>query len=85
MRKWATAYSSGNRALLETMAMGKCVIATSSPPLEEYARDGEGMLYVEPEDHHDLRKKMELLLGNPDILKGIEAKVNQWGRERYDI
>lgn len=85
LRKWATAYSSGTRALLEAMAMGKCVIATHSPPLEEYAAEGEGILYVEPEDHRDLRGKMQLLLNDPSLLKRIETRGNESSRERYDI
>ncbi len=84
LKGWATGYSSGTRALLEAMAMNKCVVATHSPPLEEYARDGDGVLYVAAEDQRDLTAKMESLLNDTQALEKLEAKVES-NKEAFDI
>lgn len=42
-------YPSGIRGMLEAMAVGRPVIATGTPCLEEYATDGADVLFVPPQ------------------------------------
>lgn len=71
-------YPSGIRSLLEAMALGKSIISTYSPVLEEYAKNGEGVLYVEPENCIELRNKIEDLGKDPDYC----VRVGKKGQER---
>jgi glycosyltransferase involved in cell wall biosynthesis len=54
----AVAYPSGQSVLLEAMAMGRAVVATATPALGEYLRDGETALTVAPGAPAALRRRI---------------------------
>lgn len=85
LKKWGTAYSSGTTSLLEAKALGKGVIATYSKPLAEYLGQGEGVLYVEPENVKKLREKIMSLLENPDDRIRLETRGNEVVKNNYNM
>jgi glycosyltransferase involved in cell wall biosynthesis len=75
--KKGVVYPSGIRGLLETMALGKAAICSYSPILEEYAREGEGVKYVEAENRPELKKKINELIIQPKKLIEIGERGRQ--------
>ncbi len=70
------AYSFGQMTLLQSMAMGKAVIITRVPGVEDYVVDGKTGFFVKPYDPHDLAQKIEYLWDNPEVIlkTGQEAR-----------
>jgi glycosyltransferase involved in cell wall biosynthesis len=69
-------YSFGQISLLLSQALGKAVIVTKVPGLLDYVDDGRTALFVNPYDAEDMRKKITLLLSNPEMAgeMGREAR-----------
>ncbi len=61
-----TQRATGQVVLLEAMALGKAVIATRAPGTEDYVRDGETGLLVEPGDAAALRRALTTLMAEPE-------------------
>ena len=85
LKKWAAAYSSGTTSLLEAKVLGKGVIASYSPPMIEYLGQGDGVLYVEPENAKILREKLMSLLENPDDLTRLETRGSEVVKKNYNM
>lgn len=69
---------SGATAILESMAMGKAVVATRTPGLEDYVVHGETGLLVSPEDPDAVAHALIELLTDPDR----SARMGAAARER---
>lgn len=65
-----------SNSIMEYMALGKPVIATSGGGTNEIVEDGKTGILIKPSDAEILANKMELLLNNPELcLKmGISGK-----------
>lgn len=85
LKKWGTGYSSGTTSLLEAKALGKAVISTYSPPLVEYLKEGEGVVYVGSEDVSSLRQTIKRLLENKTECDALGNKGEDFVRENYNI
>jgi len=85
IKKWGTEYPSGIRGLLEALELGKGVIASRSLLLEEYVRQDEGVLYVEPENVKELRQKIMSLLENPDDRIRLETRGREVVKKNYNM
>jgi len=70
--------SVGQQVLLESMALGKAVIATSVGGIVDYVVDGTAGLLVKPHDYMDLRRKISLLIEKPDL----RASMGQAAKEK---
>lgn len=70
--------------ILEAMAMGAPIVATSVGGIPELIDDGETAFLVTPENPQELAAKIRFLLLNPDLLNhvGAQAKVKLQGK--YD-
>ncbi|MFH1824879.1 MAG: glycosyltransferase family 4 protein [Candidatus Firestonebacteria bacterium] len=68
------------RVLLEAMASGKPVIATSSGGTPEIVTDGVTGLLVPPRDSEKLAEAIDKLITDPDLMK----KLSLAGRERAE-
>lgn len=66
--------------LLEGMASGSAVISSNVGGLPEIVVDGKTGFLVPPEDSDALRKKIEYLIGHPDIA----IQMGQAGRRRVE-
>jgi glycosyltransferase involved in cell wall biosynthesis len=85
LKKWGTDYSSGTTSLLEAKALGKAIISTRSLPMMEYLKEGEGVVYVEPEDVPSLRKAMTRFLENQMECMELGHKGEKFVRENYNM
>ena len=73
-------YCIGQQTLLQSMAMGKTVLATGIPAMLDYVHHGQdGFLYA-PENAADLAEKLRLLLSNPDLV----ARTGEAARRRVE-
>jgi glycosyltransferase involved in cell wall biosynthesis len=71
-------HASGITAILEAMAMGKPVVATRTPGLDDYIADGETGVLVAPGDRHAMADALVELLQDPDRCAQLGAE----GRRR---
>jgi glycosyltransferase involved in cell wall biosynthesis len=68
---------SGITAILEAMAMGKPVVATRTPGLEEYVADGETGILVPVADRAAMAKVLIELLNDPDRCAQLGAEARK--------
>lgn len=76
-------YSYGQMSFLQSMSMGKTVIATETPSTIDYLQDGKGSFFVKPYDVVDMRAKLELLLNNRKLLDKTNAKARTFVLENF--
>jgi len=78
-------YPCGVRGLLEAMALGKAVIVSRTPILEEYLSDGENALVVEPEDSRLLCEKIRMLYEDMKLRQKLGSNARKSVSENFDI
>jgi glycosyltransferase involved in cell wall biosynthesis len=78
-------YPSGVRGMLEAMALGSPVISSRTPVLEEYATEGEGVTYVDPEDVGQLRERIVALRDDTDMRERLAERGRQVVSERFGM
>lgn len=71
-------YAAGVTSITEAMAMGKPVVATASPGIVDYVRDGETGLLVPCGDAPALRRAMQRLLDNEALGREMGANGRRW-------
>jgi glycosyltransferase involved in cell wall biosynthesis len=76
---------SGVTVALEGMAMGKPVILTHNPYVEEFLRDGENGYFVPAGDARALREKIRYLLDHPAEAARVGARARAWVLERFTV
>ena len=81
-------YPAGIRAVMEAMALGKPVIATRTPVLQEYFEEGKEIVLVEPRNSQDLGQAIEKLLGDSDYRYALAEAAflkleRQYSVEKY--
>jgi glycosyltransferase involved in cell wall biosynthesis len=69
-------------ALLNAMAMGKCVLVSDIP--ENLETVGDAGFSFRHGDSEDLKEKLQFLLANPDTVDKIQWKAVERVREHYD-
>ena len=69
-------YSYGQMSLLQSMSMGKAVMATKTPGTADYCTDlsDGGFIPLRPYDAEDMKRKMEMLLNDDALRKELGAK-----------
>jgi glycosyltransferase involved in cell wall biosynthesis len=83
--KGGLTYPSGVRGLLEAMALGCPAISTRTAVLEEYARDGDGVAYVEADDVAGMREAIRRLSGDPGARAAMAGRGLELVRQRYHM
>jgi colanic acid/amylovoran biosynthesis glycosyltransferase len=78
-------YPAGMTAVMETMAMGKAVIATYSRGIEEYIQDSLTGFRTEPGNLVALREKINFLWNNPHIAQQMGKRARQSVESRVDM
>lgn len=80
-----TYYPSGIRAVLESIALGTPVIATSTTILEEYFTENDGVIYTPPCDADALAKNINTVLNEQARIEAITDRANDRIRREFDI
>lgn len=78
-------YPSGVRGLLEALALGKAVVATRTPVLEEYVPERNGVLYVPANDTMALREAIIALRDNAALRLQLEEAGRPFVWSRYNM
>lgn len=68
-------YSYGQMTLMQQMAMGKCVVAAKAPSLVDYAEDGSSVLFYEPKNVEDCRKKLQIAIENDSFRETVASNA----------
>lgn len=70
----------GQRALLEALAMGKATIAAKTKALTSTynLKDGKNIIFYEPENPEDLKRKNELIYNNEEKLRTIGRNARRF-------
>ena len=74
-----------SNALLEAMAAGTPVIATTSSASRELIEDGVDGFLVSNSDPHEMAERIESLLMQPELVVGIGQKSQSTVRRRFSI
>lgn len=72
-------------AILEAMAAGKPVVATSVGGIPEFVKDGETGLLVKPGDAVALAEAMTKLLRDPDLARRMGSKGRDHAKDNFGI
>jgi glycosyltransferase involved in cell wall biosynthesis len=76
---------SGVTVALEAMAMGRPVILSHNPYVEDFVRDGENGLFVPPNDPGALREKIRYLLDHPAQSERMGARARDWVLQNFTV
>jgi glycosyltransferase involved in cell wall biosynthesis len=76
-------HASGMTVALEAMAVGRAVVASATPGMEDYVVDGETGLLVTPGDKAALADAMATLLRDPDLAARLGAAGKARVRARF--
>ena len=74
----AVHYAAGVTGLVEAMSMGRPVIVTRSPGIEEYCNGIDKSLLVPPHDHVRMGKAMQLLASDFDAVSKHGKPNREW-------
>lgn len=83
--KEAIFYPSGIRAVFESALLGKAVIVTRTPVLEEYLVADQEVLYVSPKDVQELRQAILRLTTDHKLRRRLEINAKERVREEYGM
>lgn len=78
-------YEGQGGALVEAMIMGKSIIASKIPVLEESVDEGTSALLFKLRDKEDLLVKLSWALKNPTEMKQLGEKASVIAEQRFDI
>jgi hypothetical protein len=74
-------YAAGVTSICEAMAMGKAVVATASPGVVDYVRDGETGFLAPCGDAPALRRAIEKLAGDEALCRDMGERGRRWVTE----
>jgi len=78
-------YPSGIRGLLEALTLGKSVVSTRTGVLEEYVKEGEGVLYVEADNAPSMRAAIDRIRDDQGLRQQLENAGPAVVKARYDM
>jgi glycosyltransferase involved in cell wall biosynthesis len=80
-----TQWCAGSSTIREAQAMGKAVIATSSPGLREYIEDGVTGLLVQPGDDRGLEQAIDYLWNRPEVATAMGRLARERVLDQHSI
>jgi glycosyltransferase involved in cell wall biosynthesis len=80
-----TVFSAGATATLESMCMGRPVIATRSRGIVDFVIDGETGILVEPGDAAAMREAIQDLLAHPEEARRLGRNARQLVEEELNL
>ena len=78
-------WSAGSASVLQPQAMGKPVVATRTPGLVDYVRDGETGILVEAGDPAALAEAIDSLWNNPQQVAAMGRRARKWAEENFSV
>jgi glycosyltransferase involved in cell wall biosynthesis len=75
--------SSGQRTILEAMAMSKPVIVSDIPGINDYIVNKKTGILIEPENHMKLIRQIEILSSNRDYATFIGSNAHNFARDHF--
>lgn len=81
----AVDYAAGVTGMCEAMAMGKAVIASGSPGVADYMKDGVSGFVVPVGDTEALRSAILLLWGDPALCARMGRHNRKWAERRMTV
>ena len=78
-------YEGNPLSVMEAMAAGLPVVATSAGGVPNLLENGKEGFIVQPGNAHDLSNAMSLLLGNRDLRRCLGTAAAQRARETFDV
>lgn len=72
-------------SMLEAMAVGCCIVGSSTPPVMELMKDGHNGLLVDFYDVDSILERTEYVLDNQDKVLDIRQNARQLIVENYDL
>ncbi len=76
-------YPSGVRGALEAMSLGKPVIMTKTPVMEEYFKDGTHLLFIEPESPAAMVSAIKRLGEQAELREALVKNAKKLVKTRY--
>jgi glycosyltransferase involved in cell wall biosynthesis len=76
---------SGVTVILEAMAMGRPVIVTRNAYIDDFVRDGENCLLVQPGDVDGLTRRIRYLLDRPEQAARMGERAREWVLEHFTV
>ncbi len=80
-----TQWSAGCTTVMQAQAMGRAVIATRTPGMEEYLQDGETGILVPPSDPEALAEAIQYLWENPRVAEEMGRRGEMRAREMFSF
>ncbi|MCB0209175.1 MAG: glycosyltransferase family 4 protein [Anaerolineae bacterium] len=80
-----TVFSAGSTVVLESMSMGRAVVAFRSRGIADYIIDGETGLLVEPNNPAALRDAIQYLLSHPEEAQRLGQNARQRVEEEFNL
>jgi glycosyltransferase involved in cell wall biosynthesis len=80
-----TLRSTGLMTCLQSMALGKAVLTSRVPPVNEYVKDRKTALYFEPYDAEDLYRKIALLLKGNGLIEDMGKEARKAVERKFDL
>ncbi len=78
-------FATGYAAIGEMLAMGKPAIVTRTGAPPDFLIDGQTVLFVRPNDPHDLKEKIERLLGDEQLRNQLSRESARLMRAHYSV
>jgi glycosyltransferase involved in cell wall biosynthesis len=80
-----TQWSAGSTAVLEAQAMGLPVIASATPGMPDYVRDGETGVLVEPHNPASLARAIRDLWEDHERVHALGVRGRQWVEDTFSL
>lgn len=78
-------YEGQGGALIEAMIMGKPIISSKIPVIEESVKDNFSAILYQPQNSEDLTQKIQWALQNPDKMKDMGKNAKIVALKRFNI
>lgn len=77
--------SAGQMVMLQAMAMGKPIIITRTETTTDYAEDGDGVIFVEPNNADELNRAIRAIWTDDALCERLGRRSAELFSQRYSI
>lgn len=80
-----TQWSAGCTSIVQAQSMGKAVIATRTPGMQDYVLDNETGILVELGNSRAMAEAIEYLWNNPDKAAEMGRRAQEWASHKFSL